>query len=153
GDQSQVHSAFLMWGAQLGLSADVIGDHAVGLARVMGAADPEVARVLGPALVDISSDSALNAAARDAVAILIADGVLTLRQLAALYTQLGDHETALQWLEGSAAEGDLSLGDLGIEPALDPLRDDPRMQALMDELGLPNGYDPAADTYVSSGTP
>ena len=46
----------------MGLSGDVIGDHAVGLARVMGAADPEVARVLGPALVDTSSDSALNAA-------------------------------------------------------------------------------------------
>lgn len=151
GDQSQVHSAFLMWGAQMGLSGDVIGDHAVGLARVMGAADPGVARVLGPALVDTSSDSALNAVARDAVAILIADGVLTLRQLAALYTQLGDHETALQWLENSAAEGDLSLGDLGIEPALDPLRDDPRMQALMDELGLPNGYDPDADTYDPEG--
>jgi adenylate cyclase len=152
GDQSLVHSAFLMWGARMGLSGDVIGDHAVALARVMGAADPEVARVLGPALVDTSSDSALNAAARDAVATLIADSVLTLRQLAALYTQLGDHETALQWLENSAAEGDLSLGDLGIEPALDPLRDDPRMQALMDELGLPNGYDPEADTYEPEGT-
>ena len=151
GDQSLVHSAFLIWGAQMGLSGDVIGDHAVGLARVMGAADPEVARVLGPALVDTSSDSALNAAARDAVATLIADSVLTLRQIAALYTQLGDHETALQWLENSAAAGELSLGDLGIEPALDPLRDDPRMQALMDELGLPNGYDPEADTYDPEG--
>ena len=61
------------------------------------------------------------------------------------------YETALQWLENSAAAGELSLGDLGIEPALDPLRDDPRMQALMDQLGLPNGYDPAADSYEPEG--
>ena len=117
----------------------------------MGAADPEVARVLGPALVDTSADSALNAAALESVATLIEDSVLTLRQIAALYTQLGAYETALGWLEASATEGELSLGDLGIEPALDPLRDDPRMQALMDRLGLPNGYDPAADTYEPEG--
>jgi hypothetical protein len=30
--------------------------------------------------------------------------------------------------------------------ALDPLRDDPRMQRLMEALGLPNGYNPEADT-------
>jgi len=151
GDQSLVHNAFLMWGAQMGMSGEEIGDHAVGLARLMGAADPEVARVLGPALVDTSADSALNTAALESVATLIEDSVLTLRQIAALYTQLGAYETALGWLEASATEGELSLGDLGIEPSLDPLRDDPRMQALMDRLGLPNGYDPAADTYEPEG--
>jgi hypothetical protein len=68
-----------------------------------------------------------------------------------LYTSLGDHETALQWIERAGGANDLSLGLLGIDPALDPLRDDPRMQRLMDELGLPNGYDPAADTYEPEG--
>ena len=153
GDQSIVHYAFLAWGAQMGLTSEEIGDHAVGLARAMGAAEPEVARVLGSALGDPAADDALKSSARDAVATLIADSALTLRQIAVLYTELGDHETALQWLEASAVEGDLSLGDLGIEPALDPLRADPRMQALMDRLGLPNGYDPAADTYEPEGTP
>jgi hypothetical protein len=43
------------------------------------------------------------------------------------------------------------LGLIGIDPSLDPLRDDPRMQRLMDELGLPNGYNPAADTYEPEG--
>ena len=151
GDQSLVHSAFLLWGPQMGLPSEEIGDHAVGLARVMGAGDPEVARVLGHALAAAAPDDTLISTARDAVVTLIADSVFTLRQIAVLYTGLGDHETALEWLEVSAAEGDLSLGVVGTDPALDPLRDDPRMQALMDELGLPNGYDAAADTYEPEG--
>ena len=58
---------------------------------------------------------------------------------------------AIEWLIGSAASGDPTMVITGVDPALDPLRDDPRMQRLMDELGLPNGYDPAADTYVPEG--
>ncbi len=147
GDRSLAHSAFLLWGDQMGMTAEEIGEHAVGLARVLEASDPEVARMLGPALADPAPDSALVSAAREAVATLIADSVFTTRQVAGLYAALGDHETALQWLEASAAQGDLSLGVIGTDPSLDPLRDDPRMQALMDELGLPNGYDSAADVY------
>jgi hypothetical protein len=44
------------------------------------------------------------------------------------------------------------LGLIGVDPALDPLRGDPRMQRLMDELDLPNGYDPAADTWSAGGS-
>jgi hypothetical protein len=128
-----------------------MGNHAVSFARSLGARDPEVARVLGHALASDVVDEALRSEARDAVATLVADSVFTLRQIAALYTGLGDHEAALEWLEKSAAAGDLSLAVVGTDPALDPLRDDPRMQRLMDELGLPNGYDPAADTYEPEG--
>ena len=56
------------------------------------------------------------------------------------------------WLESSSAEADLSLGLVGVNPAFDPLRSDPRMQRLLDELDVPNGYDPAADTYQPGGT-
>ena len=118
----------------------------------MGATDPEVARVLGYAIANERADDALLTEAREAISTLIADSVFTVRQIASLYTGLGDEEAALEWLE-RASEGDLSLGLVGIDPALDPLRDDPRMQALMDELGLPNGYDPAADPYVPVGAP
>ena len=136
----------------MGVPREEMAEHAVGFARAMGAADPEVARVLGLAFSNDMADDALLAEAREAVTTLIADSVFTLRQIAVLYTGLGDEEAAMEWLE-RASEGDLSLGLVGIDPALDPLRDDPRMQALMDELGLPNGYDPAADTYVSGGAP
>ena len=89
----------------------------------------------------------------DAMATLIADSVFTIRQITSLYVGLGAHEEALRWLGSDAAKADLSLSLLGFDPALDPLRDDPRMQALMDEYGFPNGYDPAADTYEPETRP
>ena len=151
GDQAFGHSELFLWGPQMGLTGEEMADHAVSFARAMRARDPEVARVIGHALASDGADDALLSAARDAFATLIADSVFTIWQIAALYTGLGDHEAALQWLENSAAEGDLSLSIVGFDPSLDPLRDDPRMQRLTDELGLPNGYDPAADTYEPEG--
>ena len=115
----------------------------------MGASDPEMARILGPALAGGPVDAELLAGAREALEALIADSVLTLQQIAAFYTKLGDHDTALDWLETFAEETSLSAGITGVDPSLDPLRGDPRMQALMEDLGLPNGYDPAADSYDS----
>ena len=131
----------------MGLTGEEMGDHAVSFARSMGVRDPEVARVLGIALASDRMDDALMSTARDAVGTLAADSVFTLRNIAALYTNLGDRESALEWLETSSAEVNLSLVLAGVDPAFDPLRDDPRMQRLMDDLGLPNGYDPAADVY------
>jgi serine/threonine-protein kinase len=150
GDESVAQPALILWGQQMDLTSEEIGDRAVGFARVMGAGDPEVARVLGSALGRDAADAA-KAAALEAVAVLVADSVFTLQQIAALYTVLGDHGTALDWLEASAAESGLSTGIVGVDPSLDPLRDDPRMQALMDQLGLPNGYDPGADSYEPEG--
>ncbi len=151
GDETGAQPAFMMWGEQMGLTAEQIGDYAVEFGRVMGASDPEMARILGPALAGGPVDAELLAGARAAVEALIADSVLTLQQIAAFYTKFGDHDTALDWLETFAEETSLSAGITGVDPSLDPLRADPRMQALMDELGLPNGYDPAADTYQPDG--
>ncbi|MGB5526204.1 MAG: hypothetical protein WBO43_13665 [Gemmatimonadota bacterium] len=149
GGETGALPTFVTSGNEMGLTGDEIAEYAVSFARVMGARDPEVARVLGPALTGGSTDDELVARARESVATLIADSVLTLQMIAGLYTKLGDHDTALDWLETLRAGGSLSAGIVGVDPALDPLRGDPRMQALMDELGLPNGYDPAADTYGS----
>jgi tetratricopeptide (TPR) repeat protein len=152
GEQSTAHAALFLWGPQMGVPREEMAEHAVGFARAMGAADPEVARVLGYAIANDRADDALRTEAREAISALIADSVFTVRQIASVYTGLGDDEMALDWLE-RASEGDLSLGLVGIDPALDPLRSNPRMQALMDQLGLPNGYDPAADTYEAEGAP
>ena len=65
----------------------------------------------------------------------------------------GDTEAALRSLERDVELGDHDFVYLREDPVFEPLRDDPRMQALMDELGLPNGYDPAADTYEPEGIP
>jgi TolB-like protein len=151
GDPEFAYAAFLLWGHLMGLTGEEIANHAIAHARSLGAADPDIAAKIGLALASDGTDEELLSEARDAVATLVADSVFTVRQTIVLYTNLGDHETALQWIESAADVNDLSLGLLGIDPALDPLRDDPRMQRLMDELGLPNGYDPAADTYEPTG--
>ena len=147
GDPEYAHSALFLWGPQLGLTGEEIAEHGVIFARNMGATDPQLAAVVAHALASDGTDEALVSEALAAVAALAADSVFPVRQIAVLYASLGDHETALQWIERADPENDLSLGFVGFDPALDPLRGDPRMQALMDELGLANGYDPAADTY------
>jgi serine/threonine-protein kinase len=151
GDPEFSHAAFLLWGSLMGLTGDEMATHAVTLARSMGAREPEIAAVIGHALASDGADEELMSEARRALATLIADSVFTARQVVVLHTSLGDHEAALEWIESGAARNDLSVGLFGIDPSLDPLRGDPRMQALMDELGLPNGYDPVADTYEPEG--
>jgi TolB-like protein len=151
GDPEFAHSSMFLWGAHMGLTGEEIAGHGVVLARRLGASDPEIAAVIGHALASDGTDEELLSEALAAAAVLVADSVFPIRQIASLYTGLGDQETALQWIERADVDNDLSLGLIGIDPALDPLRDDPRMQRLMDELGLPNGYDPAADMYEPEG--
>jgi hypothetical protein len=57
-------------------------------------------------------------------------------ELAVLYAALGEHESAFASLERSYAAHDLQLKYLGVDPALDPLRSDPRFQDLMRRVGL-----------------
>ena len=147
GDQAAALAFLFLSGPLLGLNGDEMADHGVSLARLLDAEDPESAAVIGHAFASDGTDPQLMSEARDAADRLVADSVFTVRQIAALYTRLGDPETAQQWLEGASLEDDLSLSIVGTDPALDPLRDDARLQRLMDELGLPNGYDPAADAY------
>ena len=147
GDQAAALAFLFLSGPLLGLTGDEMADHGVELARMLGADEPVIAATIGHAFAGDGTDEELMSEARDAVDALVADSVFTVRQIAVLYTRLGDEETALQWIEQAAVEDDLSLALVATDPSLDPLRDDPRMQRLMDELGLPNGYDPAADDY------
>jgi serine/threonine-protein kinase len=150
-DEALPHANLLLWGPQLGLTPEEIGHHAVAFVTAQGARNPEGARIIGTAVGSDGSDAQLVAGALDELGVLIADSVLSVLQIAALYTILGQPEAAMDWMESPLAEGSLSLGLLGVDPSLDPLRGDPRMQRLMEDLGLPNGYDPAADTYQPSG--
>ncbi len=58
-------------------------------------------------------------------------------ELAILYAALGDREKAVASLEKAYAEPDFRLNDLKVEPAYDPLREDPRFQELLKKVGFP----------------
>ena len=56
---------------------------------------------------------------------------------AILYAQLGEKSKALDSLERAFDQRSLSMTELAIEPSFDPLRPDPRFQALLHRLNLP----------------
>ena len=57
-------------------------------------------------------------------------------ELAALYAALGEREQAFASLERAYAAHDIQLQSLGVDPALDILRSDPRFKDLMRRVGL-----------------
>ena len=62
---------------------------------------------------------------------------------ALVHTGLGDQEQAIDFLERAVDERVAALVWLGVRPLLDPLRDHPRFQRLLDRLRLPNLGPPA----------
>jgi len=57
-------------------------------------------------------------------------------ELAMLYTAMGEREQAFASLEKAYEAHDLQLQYLGVAPEFDPLRSDPRFQALLRRVGL-----------------
>jgi hypothetical protein len=58
-------------------------------------------------------------------------------QYATIYAQWGDRANALDWLETAWRLRDPGLQSLKTDPLLDPLRKEPRFQAVMRELKFP----------------
>jgi serine/threonine-protein kinase len=58
-------------------------------------------------------------------------------QIGTLYTRAGRGEEALLYLELAYEERDQNMPSLAVDPIFDFLRDEPRFQALVDQLGLP----------------
>jgi hypothetical protein len=56
--------------------------------------------------------------------------------LATVYVGLGEKDQAFALLEKGYAERDPYLTYLKVEPALDPLRSDPRFQQLLQRVGF-----------------
>ena len=59
-------------------------------------------------------------------------------QYAEIYAQWGDTAKALDWLEVALRVRDPGLTDLKADPLLDPLRQEPRYQAIESQLRFPN---------------
>jgi tetratricopeptide (TPR) repeat protein len=58
-------------------------------------------------------------------------------QYATIYAQWGDRLKALEWLDTAMRLSDSGLEYLKIDPLMDPLRKDPRFQAVMRKLKFP----------------
>ena len=59
-------------------------------------------------------------------------------QYATIYAQWGDRAKALEWLETASRLRDPGLTYLKTDPLMDPLRQEPRFQAMMRELKFPD---------------
>jgi len=91
------------------------------------------------ALGYISALAGETGAARDSIGML--EGLSRNRYVSAydvalVHLGLGGKEEALRWLEKAYGERAWGLTFLKVEPALDPLRDDPRFQDLLRRIGL-----------------
>jgi len=62
---------------------------------------------------------------------------LGLDQHARTYTQWGNLTKALEWLETVMRLRNPGLGELKIDPRMDPVRNEPRLEAVMRELKFP----------------
>jgi hypothetical protein len=58
-------------------------------------------------------------------------------QFAEIYAQRGDRKAALDWLEKAMRLRDPGLVSTKVDPLMDPLRKEPRFQAVMRELQFP----------------
>ena len=58
-------------------------------------------------------------------------------QYAEIYAQWGDRKAALDWLEKAMRLRDPGLVYTKVDPLMDPLRKEPRFQAVMQELQFP----------------
>jgi hypothetical protein len=56
--------------------------------------------------------------------------------LALIHLELGDRDAALAELERAVGDHSQMLGYLNVEPALDPIRGDPRFRAVSRLIGL-----------------
>ncbi|MGH9721026.1 MAG: tetratricopeptide repeat protein, partial [Bryobacteraceae bacterium] len=56
--------------------------------------------------------------------------------VAQIYLGLGDHDRAFEWLEKGYRARDATMTALGVEPAYDPIRGDPRFRSLVRRLNL-----------------
>jgi tetratricopeptide (TPR) repeat protein len=62
---------------------------------------------------------------------------LSARDLGYIHLSMGDEAAALDAFEEAVAERDPSLVWIGVDPRLDPLRANPRFQAILQRMKLP----------------
>jgi TolB-like protein len=66
--------------------------------------------------------------------------------VAAVHAGLGDHDQAVSWLRRAYSERSAMLVNVGWDPRFDAIRPDPRFQAILADVGLPDRPRPAPAT-------
>jgi tetratricopeptide (TPR) repeat protein len=66
------------------------------------------------------------------------EDTIGLFEVALIYAGLGEKDQAFEWLDKAYEERDKGLMYLKAEPALDPLRSDPRFQDLLRRMNFPS---------------
>ncbi len=57
---------------------------------------------------------------------------------AMIYAQMGEIDTAFQWLEKAYQDREVEMYWLKVEPPFEPLRKDPRWKEMLDKVGFPD---------------
>jgi TolB-like protein/DNA-binding winged helix-turn-helix (wHTH) protein/cytochrome c-type biogenesis protein CcmH/NrfG len=68
---------------------------------------------------------------------------------AIIYARLGEKEKAIASLESAHSERKIAMSEIGVEPAFDALRSDPRFRLLLHQVGLEAEAAPAEDSSPS----
>jgi TolB-like protein/DNA-binding winged helix-turn-helix (wHTH) protein len=72
--------------------------------------------------------------------------------IAIIYARLGEQEKAIDSLESAYAERKIAMSEIGVEPAFDALRPDPRFHVLLRRVGLERGM-PAEVPFSAPSSP
>jgi TolB-like protein len=136
------YSAQVKYGRRLGLDAQQLGDALETWARMWGIPDPARWWVVGAGVVDSTLRPAgLEELGRRSVGVERSAWYRD-HLLGQLWMAYGEHERALDHLERALEAEDPTLGTVAVDPAWDPVRQDPRYLLIIEALGLPNGYFP-----------
>lgn len=98
----------------------------------------------------IAGRTAEARAARDDLVARSRTGYVAPASIAVVDVGLGDYETAFDRLELAYEMRDTTVQFLGVLPAFDPLRDDPRFRAMLTRIGLPATFHPST-LHMRSG--
>ena len=58
--------------------------------------------------------------------------------LAMIYAQIGEIDTAFEWLENAYEDHEVEMYWLKVEPPFEPLHSDPRWQEILEKVGFPD---------------
>ncbi len=112
-------------------------DELLALQRERIAHDPERVAAFEQGLAEAGYEGAQRGIADVLAARYEKSGGVRAMGIALRYLDAGDYDRAIDWLEKAYEEHDPNLPYLGNNPLYDPLRSDPRFQALLRRMNLP----------------